>query len=287
MAFALALVAAGFYGAADFLGGFATKRAPTITVVIISQVVGILTVLLVQALLPLPGAPRPIDLAWGAAAGLAGGSGLALFYKGLSTGTMSVIAPITAVAATAVPVVFGLALGDRPGALPMLGVGLALVAIVLISAVPTTKPAREGETHSSPIRAPAIWIALAAGTAFGSFYVLIHNAAPAAGVWPLATARIASVTAYLLFALSTRRTVRAPRPALTVIALTGALDMLANICFLLAVQRGQLSTVGAVASLYPAATIILARVVLKERLGTVQHLGLGVAAVSVVLISAG
>jgi uncharacterized membrane protein len=283
MAFALALVAAGFYGAADFLGGFATKRAPTITVVIISQMVGILTVLLVQAILPLPGAPRPIDLAWGAAAGLAGGSGLALFYKGLSTGTMSVIAPITAVAATAIPVIFGLALGDRPGTLPMLGVALALVAIVLVSAVPTTKPV--GEAGTPAVGARAIWIALAAGTAFGSFYVLIHNAAPTAGVWPLAAARVASVTAYLLFALSTRRPVRAPRPALTMIALTGALDMLANICFLLAVQRGQLSTVGAVASLYPAATIILARVVLKERLGTVQHLGLGVAAVSVVLIS--
>jgi uncharacterized membrane protein len=284
MAFALALVAAGFYGAADFLGGFATKRAPTITVVIISQLVGIATVLLVQGVLPLPGAPRAADLAWGAAAGLAGGSGLALFYKGLGSGTMSVIAPITAVAATAVPVIFGIALGDRPGALAMLGVGLAVVAIVLVSAVPGMTGA-DGETARP--RAGAIGVALAAGTAFGGFYVLIHNAAPSAGVWPLAAARVASVGAYLLFVLSTGRTVRAPTPALPVIAVTGALDMAANICFLLAVQRGQLSTVGAVASLYPAATIVLARVVLKERLGAVQHVGLGVAAVSVVLISAG
>jgi uncharacterized membrane protein len=284
MAFALALVAAGFYGAADFLGGVATKRAPTITVVILSQIVGIATVLVVQALLPLPGHPELRDLAWGAAAGLAGGSGLALFYKGLGAGTMSVIAPITAVAATAVPVVFGLALGDRPGVIPMLGVGLAVVAIVLVSAVPGMKG---GDGETTRPRPAAIGVALAAGTAFGGFYVLIHNAAPSAGVWPLAAARVASVCAYVLFAITTGRTVRAPNPALPVIAVTGALDMAANICFLLAVQRGQLSTVGAVASLYPAATIVLARVVLKERLGAVQHVGLGVAAVSVVLISAG
>jgi uncharacterized membrane protein len=284
MPFALALVAAGFYGAADFLGGFATKRAPTITVVILSQIVGIATVLLVQTLLPLPGSPTPTDLAWGAAAGLAGGSGLALFYKGLGSGTMSVIAPITAVAATAIPVIFGLALGDRPGLLPALGVALALVAIVLVSAVPGATGADGATTHPGK---KGIGVALAAGTAFGSFYVLIHNAAPAAGVWPLAAARVASVSAYLLFAVSTGRTIRAPTPAIPAIAVTGALDMAANICFLLAVQRGQLSTVGAVASLYPAATIILARVVLKERLGIVQHMGLGVAAVSVVLISAG
>ena len=224
MPFALALVAAGFYGAADFLGGFATKRAPTITVVILSQIAGIVTVLLVQTLLPLPGSPTPTDLAWGAAAGLAGGSGLALFYKGLGAGTMSVIAPITAVAATAVPVIFGLALGDRPGLLPTLGVALALVAIVLVSAVPGATGADGATTHPGK---KGIGVALAAGTAFGCFYVLIHNAAPAAGVWPLAAARVASVSAYLLFAIATGRAVRAPTAAIPTIAVTGALDMAA------------------------------------------------------------
>jgi drug/metabolite transporter (DMT)-like permease len=284
VALVLALFAAGCYGAADFLGGFATKRAPTLAVVVLSQLAGVATVLVVQWLLPLPSAPRPVDLAWGAAAGVAGGSGLALFYQGLARGTMSVIAPITAVAATAVPVICGLALGDRPSVVALVGVALSLLAVVLVSGAggPSASP---GDRR--PIQRAALLAALAAGTAFGAFYVLIHNAAPAAGVWPLAAARTASMTACLLFALATRRSLVAPRASLPVIALTGALDMAANICFLLAVQRGHLSIVGAVASLYPAATIVLARVVLGERLGAVQHVGLGVAGVAVVLISVG
>lgn len=284
MALVLALVAAGFYGAADFLGGLAAKRAPTLAVVVLSQLAGVATVLAVQWLLPLPSAPRPIDLEWGAAAGVAGGSGLALFYQGLARGTMSVIAPITAVAATAVPVICGLLLGDRPGAVALVGVALSVLAVVLVSAA-GGGAASPGDRQAIP-RA-ALLAALAAGTAFGAFYVLIHNAAPAAGVWPLAAARSASMTACLLVAVAARRPVAAPRASLPIIGLTGALDMAANICFLLAVQRGHLSIVGAVASLYPAATIVLARVVLGERLGAVQHTGLGVAALAVVLISVG
>jgi drug/metabolite transporter (DMT)-like permease len=197
---------------------------------------------------------------------------------------MSVIAPITAVAATAVPVICGLVLGDRPGVVALIGVALSVLAVVLVSAAGGAS-ASLGDRRAIP-RA-ALLAALAAGTAFGAFYVLIHNAAPAAGVWPLAAARSASMTACLLFALAARRPLAAPRASLPIIGLTGALDMAANICFLLAVQRGHLSIVGAVASLYPAATIVLARLVLGERLGAVQHAGLGVAALAVVLISVG
>jgi drug/metabolite transporter (DMT)-like permease len=293
LAVILALISSGFYGAADFLGGFATKRVPTIAVLVLSGSVGIATALVAIAILPAVH-PQPVDLGWGVAAGLIGGGGLYLFYYALGVGVMSVIAPVAAVTSIAVPVLVGLASGERPGALPLIGVLLAVLAIACVSITPGA-PAEPVKVPGSESLAVArtgtssrdLWSGVASGIAFGFFYVLIHRASPAAGMWPLVAARGTSVSGWALIALATARSLKAPRPTWPILASAGSLDMIANILCLLALQRGMLSVVATLASLYPTTTLILARLVLRERLGPVQGVGLAVATAAVVLISAG
>ena len=288
MTVALALAAAFGYGVADFLGGFATKRAPTLPVVVLSQITGIVVVVLIAVALP-SAHPRSADFAWGAAAGLVGGGGLALFYRALGRSKMTVIAPVTALTTTAVPVIFGLAAGERPGTRAMTGITLAVLAILLVSA--TVAPSSDGSAWRlrGAIPTSAIGAALASGVCFGGFYVIIRLTSPAAGVWPLAASRSASACLYLVGAIVARQPLplRAPRAALPTIIGAGAVDMTANIFYLLATHRGLLTVVATLSSLYPATTLILARVVLRERVNAVQSLGLLVAVAAVVLISAG
>lgn len=282
----LAFISSGFYGVADFLGGFATKRASTIAVLVLSGSVGIGTALLAIAILP-TAHPQPADWGWGVAAGVVGGAGLFLFYRALGMGTMSVVAPVAGVTSIAIPVIAGLAAGERPGLLPMIGVLLAALAIGCVSVVPSSDPTGGGAPLAAAIDYRDLRAGVLSGASFGLFYVLIHRAAPSAGLWPLVAARGTSVTAWSLIALATGRSLRAPRSATPILVSAGALDMIANVLCLLALQRGMLSVVATLASLYPATTLLLARVVLHERLGAVQRLGLGVAAAAVVLISAG
>ena len=286
MAILLALASAALYGAADFLGGFATKRTPAISVLVLSQLASVLTVLVALAVFP-PAVVQRADLAWGVAAGLIGGAGLVLFYRGLAAGTMSVFAPITGVAAIAVPVLFALVEGERPRPAPLAGIVLAAVAVCCVSIAVVPRAADGRVSFRAAISGRELVTALLAGGAFGVFYVAIKHASPAAGLWPLGAARAASVVAFALVAVVTGRGVRAPRPMLPIIAATGVVDMVANICFVLALSRGMLSIVATLASLYPAGTVLLARIVLRERLGPVQGLGLGVATVAVGLMSLG
>lgn len=286
MAILLALASAVLYGAADFLGGFASKRASTLSVLVLSQLVSVATVLAALCVFP-RATVHEIDLVWGAGAGLIGGAGLVLFYRGLATGTMSVFAPITGVAAIAVPVLVGLFDGERPRPTPLLGIVLAAVSVVCVSVAVVPRGADGRRSIRAAISGRELATALAAGVAFGCFYVAIKHASPTAGLWPLFAARGMSVVAYAIVAAATGRTLRASRAVLPIIAWTGVVDMLANICFLLALDRGMLSLVGTLASLYPAATVVLARIVLRERLGAVQGVGLGMAMVAVGLMSVG
>lgn len=288
MAAVLALGSALVYGAADFLGGFATRRSPTLAVAAVSQLIGLLVLL---AVLPfLPGEPIAADLRWGALAGVMGGGGIALFYRSLARGTMSVVAPVTATTSAAVPFLVGLALGERPSALALAGIGLALVAIGLIS----------GAAAPFPVPQPASWWrrwrprslhgiggAVGAGLAFGLFFVLIQRADPAAGLWPLVGARGGSFGLFVVAAIAGRRSLRPVARDLRIIAGAGALDMAANVLFLLAVQRGLLSIVAVLTALYPASTVVLAHLVLGERLARPQRIGLACAALGAALIVVG
>jgi drug/metabolite transporter (DMT)-like permease len=276
VAVVLALASALVYGAADFCGGLATRRATAFAVVALSQAAGLVALLL---LLPvLGGEPTAVDLGWGAAAGLAGAAGLVLFYRGLAVGVMSVVAPVTALTAAAVPVVGGLALGERLPPWATVGIVLALVAVVLVAAdggLPTLRAARSA----------GLLPALAAGVGFGVFFVLLDRTSPESGLWPLVGARSVSVVLVVLVALAARASLRVPGPTTVLVVLAGVLDMAANALFLVATQQGQLAITGVLASLYPVSTVVLAQVVLRERLVTAQLAGLAAAAVAVVLIS--
>ncbi|MEX5720360.1 EamA family transporter [Geodermatophilus maliterrae] len=277
MAVLLALASAVVYGMADFCGGLASRRAATVAVVTVSQAAGLVALVL---LLPvLGGDPERADLLWGAAAGLAGAVGLLLFYRALADGVMSVVAPVTAVSAAALPVLGGLLLGERIGLLAALGIVLALGAVVLVAAdggLSSLRAARLGTV------APA----LAAGAGFGVFFVLLDRTGEDSGLSPLVAARVVSVLLVGTLALASRRSLRVPRPALSVVLLAGTGDMAANALFLLATQAGgSLAVTGVLASLYPVSTVVLAQLVLRERLSGAQRVGLGVAVVAVVLIT--
>ena len=279
MAVVLALASALVYGASDFLGGLASRRTSVLGVVAVSQLVGLGALL---ALLPwLGGSPRPADLAWGAAAGVAGAAGLVVFFRALAGGVMTVVAPVTAVTAAAVPVAVGLLAGERVGPWTAGGIALALLAVVLVSA-------ERGLSALRTARAAGLGPALVAGAAFGVFFVLLDRTAEEAGLSPLAPARIASVVLVLLVAGVGRRTVRVGRGALALVAASGLGDMTANALFLLATQEGgRLAVVGVLASLYPVSTVVLAQLVLRERLVPAQVGGLLAAVVAVVLITGG
>ncbi|WP_433243896.1 EamA family transporter [Streptosporangium sp. CA-135522] len=272
----LATVCAVVYGTADFFGGLATRRSRVLAVVVLSQMTGLA---LVAALLPfLPGVLTPEGLGWGMAAGVSGAAGLVLFYRALATGVMSVVAPVTATTSAALPVLFGLAAGERPEPVALGGVLLALVAVLMVSRDSSPAAAERGYGP--------ILTSLAAGAGFGGFFVLLAQAPQDSGMWPLLCARLASITLIALLALVTRRTLRPGRGALHIIVAAGALDMVANVLFMLAQQRGMLSLVAVLVSLYPASTLLLARRVLGERLNAVQLVGIGFTLAAVALIAA-
>jgi drug/metabolite transporter (DMT)-like permease len=277
VAVVLALCSAVVYGASDFLGGLASRRAPVFGVVALSQLAGLVALF---ALLPWLGGPVTLaDLGWGAAAGLAGATGLVVFFRALSRGVMSVIAPVTAVTAAAVPVLAGLLIGNRIGPWAGAGILLALLAVVLVSAEGGLASLRSARPSS--LTAP-----LVAGSAFGFFFVLLDRTSSDAGLTPLVAARLASVLLVVAVALAGRQPLRVSRVALPLVLASGVGDMTANALFLLATQQeGQLAITGVLASLYPVSTVVLAQAVLRERLVPAQFAGLGAAVAAVVLIT--
>ena len=225
---------------------------------------------------------------WGAAAGIAGTLGVGLLYRALAIGTMGVVAPITAVCAVALPVLVSLGRGEWPGPVPLGGIGLAMVAIVLVSSQPPAAPAAVPVVTRRGLP-PGVPHALVSGVAIGVFYVLIAEARPESGLWPLVGARAAAVPFCLAAGVLSRGPslrVMARHTALTA-ASAGIVDMTANVLYLLASRMGSLAVVVTLSSLYPASTVVLARVVLGERLHRTQMIGMVCALVAVALIVAG
>jgi drug/metabolite transporter (DMT)-like permease len=284
MAYLLALASALMYGAADFTGGLATRRAATIPVVIFSQFSGLV---LLALLLPiLPGSfPARADLLWGVAAGLTGGGGVALLYRALAVGRMAEVAPTTAVCAVVIPVVAAMLLGERPGGLAVLGIVLGIGAIVLVSQ--QTESASEPSATGTRGLPPGVGIALVSGVLIGLFFLTLAQTAPEAGMWPILAARITSVTLFAIAAVARGMPLTLPRPALALALGGGMVDMLANAAYLIAAREGQLSLVVTLSSLYPASTVLLARVLLGERLNARQLGGVGCALAAIVLIVIG
>lgn len=284
MAIVLGLAAALTYGAADFLGALATKSTKVFTVVFLSQVLG--SGLLLAVLPFFLDTPVSVDaLGWGALSGVAGAVGVALFYQALAVGRMGAVAPITGVEAAAVPVIFGLISGERPSLLALTGVVVALGAVALVSSSP-----RSDETAPGPGTGglqPGIGLALAAGIAFGAFFILLDRAGDDSGLWPLVGARISSIGTIAIGLVATKGLERPQRTALPAIAGAGVLDVAANLFFLLATRQGLLSIVAVLTSMYPATTVVLARIVLSERFHRTQLVGLGLAGLGVVAMTLG
>ena len=284
MPYLLALASAVLYGAGDFTGGLATRRAGMLPVVVVSQLSGLILVVLLLPFLP-AAEPSRADLIWGAAAGLTGGVGVALLYRALAIGRMAVVAPTTAVCAVVVPVLASFAMGERIGAVPALGIALGIGAIVLVSQ--QSAPPVETRAHVTARRLPpGVGIALISGVAIGFFFLSLARTRPEAGMWPIVASRTVSVLLFSLGALAGRHSIRMPGTlALTI--LCGIVDMSANALYLLAVQAGPLSVMVTLSSLYPASTVLLARVVLGEQLNTRQVTGVVCALAAIVLIVSG
>jgi drug/metabolite transporter (DMT)-like permease len=280
MAYFLALLSAGFYGAADFTGGIVTRRAAAIPVVLLSQATGLVLVALALPFLP-PATPRTADLWWGAIAGLTGGVGVALLYYALSIGTMSVVAPTTAVAAVALPVLTSIALGERPSLVAVAGILLGVVSIVMVGLQSDNRHGVKTGVRTG------VGYALLAGLGVGLFLITLAQTRTEAGMWPLLADRIASVALFAGLAGVRRQSVRIPIALAGLAIGGGALDMIANALYLLAVRIGPLSPVVTLSSLYPASTVLLARGILGERLSVWQTAGVVTALVAVMLIVSG
>ena len=277
VAIILAGLSALMYGAADFCGGLGTRKSPLVSVLAVSQLVGLVAALGASAFLGRT-LPTGTDLAWGAISGVCGTAGLAALYTALATTVVAVASPVAAVIGAVVPVLLGVAAGERPGSLAWIGIGLAVPALVLLSA------GSAGNGKTGLVRRAAL-LGAAAGIGFGLFFFAISRTSHASGLWPLVTARASTISIVALFALFSGRSLRPARAGLTIVLLSGVLDMGANIAFLLASRAGMLSTVAVVASLYPGPTVLLAWLVLRERLTPTRVLGLVLALAGVALLS--
>src|SRR5580693_320064 len=263
----LGLAAAVLYGGGDFLGGMATRRAHVLTVLMLVETAA---VILAVAVAWLSGGPAVLPgLTWGFSAGVIGGLGLIVFYVGLAAGPMSVVAPVSGLVATVLPVAVALAEGERPGPGVYAGATLCLVAIVLASSAgEASGPARTGPAHPPRRLGRAIAYGTASGLAFGLFFLLIRNAGQSGEVWPVAAGRIGELAIVLAAAAVLRPGlmrgigggIRGGIPLAA--ASAGVIDVLANLCYVAATRIGAFGLAVVLASLYPGVTVLLARVVL-------------------------
>jgi drug/metabolite transporter (DMT)-like permease len=272
----LALASSVTWGVADFSGGLLSRRNPLAAVTVVSQAVGFaLIVVLVAARGRLD-----YDSLWiGAIGGAGGGAGLACFYGALARGTMSIVSPITACSAI-VPVALSLAAGERPSALALTGVGIAFAGALLASF--------EERTAGDTARRDAVALAVGAALAIGLFVYFLGKAAKHGSILSaLLGARLGSLGLLVVWALLTGATVRLNARTACLVALVGVADMTANTLFSLASRHGLLAVVSVLGSLFPVVTVVLAHLLLRERISAAQRVGvlLTLAGVCVVSVS--
>jgi uncharacterized membrane protein len=277
----LALASAVLYGTGDFFGGLTARRVNAVAAVAVSQFAGL--VLLAAMIAFLPGVPSSRDLLWGVSAGLTGGAGVALLYRALAVGTMAVVAPTTAVCAVVVPVLAAFAMGERLKAITAAGIGLAIVGIFLVSQQERPEHAADLRTTMRTVP-PGIGIAVWSGVAIGLFFLSLARTTGQGGLWPLLFARVTSVLLFVAIAVVTSRPLGMPAGVLKLAVGGGIFDMLANALYVVAARSGPLSVVVTLASLYPASTVVLAHVVLGERLSPMQKAGIFCTLTAVVVI---
>jgi len=276
MSILLSLLAAVAYGLSDFNGGIFSRRAGAWAVSLVGQVTGGTLVLLLALIMG--GSPTGTDYAWSLLAGLGNGFGTAFLYRGLSSGRMGVVAPVSAVGSVLVPVVVGVATGERPGQLVWIGIVLALPAIWLVSREPSDAMTPGGS---------GLLDGILAGLGFGTLFAALAQIPEEAGFLPLAINQYVAGVAIVAVAVALRRE-WVPRNRYAAGGmLSGSLGALATGAFLIATQGGYLTVTSVVTSLYPAFTVLLAATVLREHVHRAQGLGLALCAFAVALVAAG
>ena len=281
MSVILGLAAALAYGASDFVAGVLSRRISFVLVAAVGQ----LTATVCTAIaLPLtdPPAPSATGLAWGAASGLGAALGTLALYRGLGSGSMAVAAPLSGVGAAALPALAGFLLGERPSLLAAAGIVLALPAVWLVSKVDVAASDRPRSKVAA-----GVGDGLLAGVGFALLFLGLDQAGDAAGLWPVAVAQLTSALVLCGGAATRRTSWRAPAPLIAASGSVGLLGAAATVLFFRATHVGLLALAAVLTSLYPAFTVLLARLTLGERFGRVQSIGLGLAAASVVLIVTG
>jgi drug/metabolite transporter (DMT)-like permease len=277
IAVVLGTLAAAFYGAADFFGGLAARRTAMLSVTAVSQTVGLLCLLVVVPFFS--GRLTPAEVAWSLAGGVCGGVGIALLYHALSIGRMGVVSPVTAVLAAALPVIAGFIRGDSLRWFQIAGIAIAMFAIALISF--STEETGEREISTKGVKE-----AIVSGIAIGLFFLRLGVSRHSGGLSALVPARIGSIGLLLLLVAATRTKLVPGNNTLPIVVASGAIDMTANILYVLAAQTGKLAVAAVLTSLYPASTVLLARIVLRERLQNSQKVGVALALIGVALIAA-
>ncbi|WP_406655618.1 EamA family transporter [Methanolobus sp. ZRKC2] len=262
------------WGTGDFCGGVATKRSSVLTVAIISQLVGLALLAFSAFIIGEAMAPWQ-DILWGALAGISGGIGLLALYHALSVSKMGVVAPAAAVFSAIVPVVFGIAMEGFPATIQLIGFFFAFTGVWLISR----------EEYGAKMNSNDLKLSLIAGFGFGFFMIFIDRIQGASILWPLVGARIASLTMFFLAALYLRKAEIPAVRYIPLMALAGIFDTGGNLFYALAAQAGRLDIAAVLTSLYPAVTVLLAWMFLKERLARRQWIGVLSVMIAVVLIS--
>ncbi len=269
----IALIAAICWGVGDFSGGLASRRSDPFSAVLLSYCVG-LSMMVILALARQEKLTTPADLAWGALSGLSGMVGVGFLFRGFTAGRMGIVSPVSAVLASALPVIFEALTKGLPTEIQLAGFGVALAGIWLL--------ARPERLVGRP---KGLGMAVLAGVGFGGFFIGLGQVGANAVFWPLAAGRAASILAMLAYALVTRRKVRAGSGAIGFFILTGVLDVSGNLFFLLATQIGRLDVTAVLGSLYPAVTAVTAWWAIKERLTRLQMIGIGAAVMAIVMIT--
>jgi drug/metabolite transporter (DMT)-like permease len=279
-AYGMALASSALFGAGDFAGGIAARRGPAPVITAFSGL-GALALLVVGVVF-IHGAPTVTDLAWGAAAGVCGAAGATLIYRSLALGPMSLASPVFCIIGLCVPVLVGVLLGERPGALAWTGVLLAVVAIPLLSLT------GQGSGQYTPAHVRrTLFVSVMAGLVIGWFLVCVARVGHGAGLQPLMVARVVSIALLLGWQAMRRGPLLPPAAAMSVALGAGLLDSGANVAYWLAVRSAPMALVSALVSLAPATTVLVARFALGERWSVMQGAGLIVALAAGVCISLG
>lgn len=275
----LAGLSALFYGSADFAGGYASRRSSALSVVVVSQIFGVAAALIAAPMVG-SGAVGLGALLWGAAAGVGGAVGLVALYRGIADAIVAVVSPTSALVGAIVPLLFGLATGERPGETAWIGIALCLPAVVLLSL--------EGGGDGGLGRVVrSLLFGCAAGLGFGLFFIAITRPSAHDGLWPLVAARAVSVVIVLVVASLSGRRPFAVGGSLLVLAAAGVLDMSGNVAFVLSTRYSLLVVSTIVASLFPGPTVLLGRAIFGQRIGIVRLAGFACAVAGVALIGVG